>query len=269
MSHNFKSRFQHALRMTAARYPFFVPLGLLCLVSILFRWTNLDVQISSRFYDFQANAWTFADKNPWEFIDEWFVFPGIILGVVSLLIATYGLIRGQKNRWTRSASLLALVLLIGPGLLVNGTLKPVFSRPRPREIVQLGGSQQYQPVFGFGEETDFNASFPSGHASIGFFMIAPAFLFRRKKGIRLLAFAAGLFYGSIMGLSRIVQGGHYLSDVIWSLAIVYFSAWFIHAVLLAAELKENTHNQTLKLDSPDGKDEPFQPVSVREIAKSA
>ncbi len=240
MSENYRERFRHAVRLTAASFPFYVPLGLLCLVSIILRWSNIDMQIASRFYDFQKNAWPQADVNPWEFIDEWFVFPGIILGVGSIMIACYGLIWRKRNRWTRGASLIAIVLLLGPGLLVNGTLKPAFSRPRPREIVQLGGELEYQPIFGFGEETDFNASFPSGHASIGFFLIAPAFLFRRKHRIRLFIFLAGMLFGSTMALSRIVQGGHYLSDVIWSLAIIYFTAWITHAMLLADELKTET-----------------------------
>ena len=160
----------------------------------------------------------------------------MILGIGSIIIALYGLLRRKNNEWIRGASLIALVLLIGPGLLVNGTLKPVFSRPRPREIIQLGGEQPYQPIFGFGEETDFNASFPSGHASIGFFLISPAFLFRRRTRLRIGIFVGGLLFGSLMGLSRIVQGGHYLSDVIWSLAIVYFTGWVVHALLLSAEL---------------------------------
>jgi len=269
MSHHFKARFQHAARLSAARYPFYVPLGLLCLVSVLFRWTNLDVQIASRFYDFQINSWAFADKNPWEFIDEWFVFPGMILGVTSLIIASYGLIWRKKNRWTRGASLIALVLLIGPGLLVNGILKPAFSRPRPREIVQLGGEQPYQPIFGFGKETDFNASFPSGHASIGFFLIAPAFLFRRKHRTRRMILIAGILFGSVMGLSRIVQGGHYLSDVIWSLAIIYFTAWFVHVLLLTADLKGNSNSGTDDANSSENKNKRFPSLPIEHIAKSA
>ncbi len=269
MSDHFKARFLHAARLTAARYPFYVPLGLLCLVSVLFRWTNLDVQIASRFYNFQMKSWSFADKNPWEFIDEWFVFPGMILGIASLMIASYGLIWRKKTEWTRGASLIALVLLIGPGLLVNGTLKPAFSRPRPREIVQLGGTQQYQPIFGFGEETDFNASFPSGHASIGFFLIAPAFLFRRKQRIRRMIFAAGILFGSIMGLSRIVQGGHYLSDVIWSLSIIYFTAWFVHLMLLTADLKENSNSDTDVATSSETTSKTFPALPIEHVAKSA
>ncbi len=269
MSIPYKSRFRHAVRLTVARYPLFTPLVLLCLISVLFRYTNLDVRISSCFYDFESKSWLYADKNPWEFIDEWFVFPGMILGIGSAIVALYGLLRRKKNEWIRGASLIALVLLIGPGLLVNGTLKPVFSRPRPREIIQLGGRQPYQPIFGFGEETDFNASFPSGHASIGFFLISPAFLFRRRNRMRIGIFVGGLLFGSLMGLSRIVQGGHYLSDVIWSLAIVYFTAWVVHALLLSAELNGISDVGKDEAETSKNKGESTEAQLIQDTTKAA
>jgi membrane-associated PAP2 superfamily phosphatase len=34
----------------------------------------------------------------------------------------------------------------------------------------------------------------------------------------------GLVYGCIMGMARIIQGGHFLSDVLWSAGFVYLTA---------------------------------------------
>jgi membrane-associated PAP2 superfamily phosphatase len=36
--------------------------------------------------------------------------------------------------------------------------------------------------------------------------------------------ATGLVYGFLVGYARIAQGAHFLSDVIWALGIVYFTA---------------------------------------------
>jgi len=35
--------------------------------------------------------------------------------------------------------------------------------------------------------------------------------------------AAGLLYGALMGLARMIQGGHFLTDVIWSGILVYLT----------------------------------------------
>lgn len=240
MHHNFNSRLRHAARLTAARFPVYIPLAVLALATLVLAFTNLDLQASSYFYNFQTEQWPLSDKNPWEFIDQWFVFPGFLLGVSSIILSSYGLFWKKWNQWTQGAFLVSTVFLIGPGFLVNGTMKPGFSRPRPREVTQMGGEQAYQPVFGFGEKTNFNASFPSGHASIGFFLIAPAFLFRRKHLARNSILICGLAVGCIMSASRIVQGGHYLSDVIWSLGIIYFTAWAILTLMLTHELGQKS-----------------------------
>ncbi|MBL4884542.1 MAG: phosphatase PAP2 family protein, partial [Planctomycetaceae bacterium] len=249
MHQNFSSQLRHAARLTSARFPLYVPLALLCLASLVLGLTSLDLKISSYFYNSQLKQWPLSDKNPWEFIDQWCVLPGFILGVSSLLLSNYGLLWRRSNHWTRGAFLIATVFLIGPGLLVNGTMKPAFSRPRPREVIQMGGEQAYQPAFGFGEKMNFNASFPSGHASIGFFLIAPAFLFRRKHRTRRLILISGLLLGSVMSLSRIVQGGHYLSDVLWSLAIIYFTSWITLTLMLTHELKQSKNGHLNKEDA--------------------
>ncbi len=247
MSIHVSAQFRHAAKLISTRFPFYTPLLILCLGTLLLRFTDLDFQISSHFYDAQSSRWPLMDVNPWEFIDQWCILPGILLGLCAMLISTYGLIRRQWNPWTRGAFLITTVLLVGPGLLVNGILKPTFSRPRPREVVPLGGTEAYQPVFGFGEGTDFNASFPSGHASIGFFLITPAFLFRRKHRTRRLIFFTGLLFGSVMAISRVVQGGHYFSDVLWSLAIIYFTAWATLLLMTAHEYRA-AENPSVKTD---------------------
>ena len=260
MSSDFRIRIRQATQLTAAMFPVTIPLSLLCLVTLILGITNLDIQLSSYFYDFQNEQWPLSDKNPWEFIDLWCVFPGLILGMVATIVSSYGIISKKWNPWTRGAFFLSVVFLIGPGLLVNCTMKPAFSRPRPREVTLIGGEKAYQPAFGFGDITDFNTSFPSGHASIGFFLIAPAFLIRKRHRTRVLLLLSGLLFGCIMSLSRVVQGGHYLSDVIWSLAIIYFTAWATLTLMISHELKQANHSSSSK------KKKPQQKFSVNNIA---
>jgi membrane-associated PAP2 superfamily phosphatase len=117
----------------------------------------------------------------------------------------------------------ALLLVIGPGIVVNLVLKPCWNRPRPRDVLEFGGRRNFLPVWqlGNGEE---DSSFPSGHAAMGFYLMAPAFVcWRHRPGLATAFVALGLGSGGAIGLARMVAGGHFPSDVLWSGGIIYFT----------------------------------------------
>lgn len=109
---------------------------------------------------------------------------------------------------------LALVLITGPGLIANTLLKDNWARPRPMHIVEFGGPDQFTPVLSPGGACDKNCSFISGEPSsifaIGF---AIAMLARRRRAVWM---AGAVAAGGIIGLIRIGEGGHFLSDVIFA-----------------------------------------------------
>jgi lipid A 4'-phosphatase len=118
---------------------------------------------------------------------------------------------------------LALMLALGPGLLINGIFKPLWNRPRPYNTVPFGGENEFLPVLSIGGRPA-NFSFPSGHASMGFYLMAPAFvLYRRRPRWAACFLLIGLAAGTLMGLTRIVAGSHFASDVLWSAGVVYFT----------------------------------------------
>jgi membrane-associated PAP2 superfamily phosphatase len=118
---------------------------------------------------------------------------------------------------------LAALLALGPGLAVNGVLKPYWSRPRPKEIKAFGGTQEYISVWQRGP-LGVGKSFPSGHASMGFYLMAPAFVLYRRRPRWALAFLLlGLAGGAVIGLGRVAQGQHFPSDVLWAGGLVYLS----------------------------------------------
>ena len=74
----------------------------------------------------------------------------------------------------------------------------------------------------FSGETFPNSSFPSGHASIAFFVMGPAFLMdRNQRRLRNKWLFGGIAFGIAMGFTRVLQGGHFVSDVLWAGVIVY------------------------------------------------
>jgi membrane-associated PAP2 superfamily phosphatase len=55
----------------------------------------------------------------------------------------------------------------------------------------------------------------------------------RWRRLAAITITIGLVYGILIGLGRIVQGGHYLTDVLWSFGIVALVAVTLNDILLA------------------------------------
>jgi lipid A 4'-phosphatase len=150
------------------------------------------------------------------------VVPRVIIGSIVLCVAAWliGLIRRSPvagMTFRRLVYLLTTVLL-GPGLIVETVLKPNWGRARPDDLLQFGGVATYTPPLVIAEACTRNCSFVSGHAAIAFWVTAYAFLVPPLYRAR--ALVAGLIFGSAVGLMRIMQGAHFLSDVIYAGVIV-------------------------------------------------
>ena len=75
-------------------------------------------------------------------------------------------------------------------------------------------------------------SFPSGHASAAFFLIAPFFIYRRRQPrVALVWLTGGIIFGVLMSIARITQGGHFLSDNLWAFGMVYLTGLLLSAVM--------------------------------------
>lgn len=136
-----------------------------------------------------------------------------LCGVVMALILCYNSYYHKKVLASRATYLL-LAVLIGPGLVVNYALKDHFGRARPRQVLEFGGDKAFTPPLYISNECDTNCSFSCGHASMGYYFSSFSYLVPiQYKGI---VFLFGIALGSAIGLGRVLQGGHFLSDVIFS-----------------------------------------------------
>lgn len=122
----------------------------------------------------------------------------------------------------RCAGVFVATLLIAVlGLIMN--LKVERDRPRPNEVVEFGGQLPYVPPFG--DAPCSCKSFPSSAAGFGYLLATPFFVLRRRRPAVARAFlAAGLAWGSYIGYGRMVANMHWLSDVVWSAALVLSTA---------------------------------------------
>ena len=156
-----------------------------------------------------VDEWTNSTTNDWARNAEWpvdiaswiGVAAGVKMSVLYSVIAVIGFALARRYRWA--------ILVAGAGLTgvtIVELLKISISRPRPP------GAELYV--------SDLDKSFPSGHTTAGIYLyvcLAVILILVAKyhswpvlRGIGVVLFA----YGILIGVSRIVLGVHWLSDVV-------------------------------------------------------
>lgn len=196
----------------------------------------IDIGVSGLFFDPVQRVFPFRVHPLGEFARK--TVPAILFAVAGL-IALAGIAAAFRRRPTagvtpRAALLVVASLALGPGLLVNVVLKDNWGRARPSTIAEFNAGHQpdrrYTPPLVISDQCDVNCSFPSGHAALGFWTVSLALLAPPRR--RRAALAAAVAFGCAMGVVRIAQGGHFLSDVAYSGVIVAGLAVGLHRRLL-------------------------------------
>lgn len=213
------------------RRSFFILLLALIAATLLCVLTNTDIRAAGYFYRPGA-GFPIGKLQPWWFLYRFGVYPAFVMGGGALLLFLAGYFRPSLARFRREALFLALLLIIGPGILTNAVFKDHWGRPRPRDVDLFGGSMAFYQPWQPGPAPK-NASFPAGHPTAAFYLSAPYFILRKKKHRRqaLLWLWGGILYGCIMGMARVIQGGHFVTDVIWSAGFVYLTAMVLASLL--------------------------------------
>lgn len=173
--------------------------------------------------DMAAASYLYSPKAAWAlWIYRYGVLPGWLLTGAVLL-------------WRKEGVYILLTLLVGSGLICHGIFKETWGRPRPVQTVEFGGHAAYRAVW----EPNFSAtekmrSFCSGHSTMGFIFFTVYFIGRARKS-RLLAYAGlsiALGLGTALSLTRIAQGGHFLSDTVASGLVMWLTAYWLAKKLL-------------------------------------
>lgn len=206
--------------------PVALALGALALAILFLAFPDLDKAAAAAFYG--PEGFVLKGNAVFDFVHD---YVGILAWLVALAALVVALAARQVARLLpcrRPAAFLVLVLVLGPGLVVNAVLKDNWHRARPGHLVEFGGERQFTPAWVISDQCPNNCSFVCGDASIGFSLAALAFLSRRPR--RWLV--AGLALGGGLGLMRMAQGGHFLSDVIFSFYAVWFTAWALNWLMV-------------------------------------
>lgn len=223
---------------------FYLELWALVVLSVLafflFRNSDLDLWAARLFYHPEklTDPWFEQDHPLWIFF--YFSAPwltGILLfgSLAVLAIAQY---KDHLKGLQIYAVYAFLVIALGSGLFVNGVFKPYWGRPRPREVIELGGKHEYRPFYS-PQVGSPGKSFPCGHCSVGFSYGLLWWILRRKKPVlAAVALGSSLGLGTLMGIGRIAAGGHFFSDVVWAGLIVYWVCFWVYHVVLKIPLRE-------------------------------
>ncbi len=196
------------------------PLAILFVLTALFWATDLDTTLAGLFFT-PGQGWNYANAPLCEFFYRHGTWPGIGLAVFAGVALTAGFFRKRYSAWKRPAAFVLLLFALAPGLLVNTVFKVHWERPRPRQVDLFGGEKRFLKVWEKGEPGSGH-SFPSGHASMGFFLGAPYFFLRRSNRVAAAGWLAfGIACGAAIGIVRMAQGGHFASDVLWAWGMVH------------------------------------------------
>lgn len=201
-------------------------LSFLVVILVFVGWPELDLEVSGWFRSqgrWIGNDWAVATSvyGLFQYL-PYFLVPLLLAGWLMSTLR-FGIDRIRRPVF----SFLLLTLLLGPGLLVHGIFKDGFERPRPRQVQEFGGKNDFIPAFVVADSTTGKGkSFVSGHAAMGFYLMALAWVSGRRRWL-----VAGILVGLGVSLVRVSQGGHFLSDTLIAGYLCYFLyrglAWWL------------------------------------------
>ncbi len=204
-----------------------------CAAFVLFENTRIDRATLDPFYDPASRTFPLRGTSWFTF-----VFKDVLKSLVIALgvAVALGFVMSWRKRelvpWRRTMIYVLLALALAP--LTVGLLKYSSCTHCPWSLDLYGGKAPYvgltgcpPPAFGRGQ------CFPGGHASGGYAVFALYFAHRVHAPRRALVWlVAALVYGSIMGVSRMMQGAHFLSHGIATGFVCWYVCLALYEIVL-------------------------------------
>lgn len=190
--------------------------------ALFLAFPGIDVAVSGWFY--ARGGFAFESDAPVEAMRRALMYTEDVAGTAAFalaLAARRGPVMGQGARvWLYQG----LVFLLGPALMVNAVVKPIWARPRPANTALFGGADPFQPFWQIEGQCPKNCSFFSGEVSAATALVLMGVMLARANRESL-----GKFYPAAMALAifplpysfwqRIAAGRHYLSDAVFALLV--------------------------------------------------
>ena len=202
-----------------------IPLIMLVLITPFS--ADIDLSLSRYFYTRQEPT-GFRSSAFNDFMFVYGLIPAQLLFISSAILLFMSCFFKKWRRGYIPSLILVLTLIIGAGLIANAILKDHWGRPRPKQVIEFGGNQEFRPFYkpNFFHQIEPSRSFPSGHSTMGFYFFTLAIIGRRLNNRKM--FITGIVLAIVLGvalsLTRIEQGGHFFSDTLMSGLIMWWTA---------------------------------------------
>lgn len=208
--------------------PQFLFISLLLVLILLTIGPSLDLFFSSIVYK-GSGQFILQSYYPFVKVVREILLPAILAYVLLLpFFSKFMLIKKIFFKYIFSYKEL---IFIWSSILINTIivhlLKNLWGRARPGDVTQLGGDGVFSPWYIISNACSTNCSFVSGDSAVGFSVIVLYFVTQNQKYIVLSA-----FFGLLLGMVRVSEGGHFLSDVIFSGLLVVLITFFLKKFFL-------------------------------------
>jgi membrane-associated PAP2 superfamily phosphatase len=214
------------------------PVLAMVLIAPFTPWLDLTIT-GAYFKDFSVKGNSLPQMKFWDWVFSYGVIPGIVTAIIAGMIYIFSFYLSAIYSLRKPALALALGMAIGSGLIVHVILKDHWGRPRPKQVIEFGGKQEFRPFYSpnFFHQPEPSKSFPCGHCSVGFYFFSLALIGRRynSKNLYYLGMFLAFGLGILLGWGRIAQGGHFFSDVLVSALIMRLTALWVDKLLFGTE----------------------------------
>jgi lipid A 4'-phosphatase len=214
------------------RNALFSVLAIAVAVGVIFGiYGNLDINLSSQFFDWQSMLFTTGGR-PGEqhsrdaarlIITAIAAVPGVAVFAKLLLPRRRMFMSG------RTALFMLLTLAIGPGIVANLVLKDHWHRARPIDILHFGGNDRFTRWWDPRGPCSNNCSFIAGEPSGAFWTMAVAAV--APPEWQIAAYSAAVIFGVALGVLRMAAGGHFFTDVVFAGVFMYLILWTLHGLV--------------------------------------
>jgi lipid A 4'-phosphatase len=166
------------------------------------------------------SGWILGREAPWRQLYQYGEIPPLVFAFFALVAYAASKLGKMNEKYAKPCMVVILTVVIGPGLLVNCVLKEYWGRPRPADIVAFDGTANYREVWQPGGKGK-GKSFTCGHGALAFSIASGAAFYNLHPALAIGSVVAGVSYGVLMSVARMIQGGHFATDTLWSGAIVF------------------------------------------------
>ncbi|OZI70807.1 phosphatase PAP2 family protein [Bordetella genomosp. 12] len=210
--------------------------GLLAAIAYLAGHSGLDLTLARYFYDPISRRFPLSQLPTLELLGHQAVLAlPLGLAAVALIGLALAALRPRLHAWLLPCALLLTAMAAVP--LLIAVLKNITALPRPYRLQMFGGDMLMPTRWWAGGTTPAGHALPSHHAAAGYSLGLLYFVgwATRRPALRWGGLALGLILGAALSSVRIMQGAHFLSQTLWSAAVVSLIGGLCFLPLLRAE----------------------------------